>query len=113
MRRWCLTLIYVLGTVAAQFGHDDHGHAAHDRAPEALASCLDGGLHLADHPDAPDLDRDHASCAVCSLRSAPILTSATAQIDRPDIAASQDPSPTPVAAHFEHPARSARGPPQV
>jgi hypothetical protein len=109
MRRWWLTLVYVLGTLAAQVGHD-HG-PSRGHAPEALASCLDAGAHFAGHPDAPDLDRDHEACAVCAARFAPTLTVAAFRIKRSDAVQVATLVPAPTSSIAEHSTPSARAPP--
>jgi hypothetical protein len=45
---------------------------AHDHAPTAVATCEADRVHLADHPDAPDLSL-HATCPICDFRIQPFL----------------------------------------
>jgi hypothetical protein len=92
--RGFLAALYVLATLVAQAAHD-HGHDHHAEAPEALASCADGGVHLADHPDAPDLDGHDAGCPACLVRATPAHLAAAGVLVPAPPARSARPEATP------------------
>lgn len=45
------------------------GFHLHSHGPDAVETCADGGTHIADHPDAPDLSLED-SCPACTFRFA-------------------------------------------
>jgi hypothetical protein len=107
--RLTLALLYPLATIVALVGHD-HGH--HDaNAPLALASCESGGLHLADHPDAPDLGRHGEPCTACLFTSQNHALLASPPADIMAEAGSLAFPSLPPGISPDHRPTSARGPP--
>jgi hypothetical protein len=108
--RGTLAALYVLATFVAQVGHD-HGHAHHDDVPAPLAACADGGVHLADHPDAPDLGHPDADCPACLVRANPAGLAAAVRLAPAPAARSLRPHAGPLAPATATGPSRARAPP--
>jgi hypothetical protein len=109
-----LALLYPLATIVAMVGHDHghgHSHSHGAEAPSALASCESGGLHLADHPDAPDLGRHGEVCTACLFTSQNHALLASPPADLVAEAGSLAFPSLPPGISPDHRPTSARGPP--
>lgn len=110
LQRASIAACYVLASLLAVGGY---GHGGHEHeAPEALASCEDGGLHLAPHSDAPDLSHDEG-CAACQVRHATALVCRAEQVVA-SLVVSQEfaaPSTSPLGAFGPH--KFGRAPPRA
>jgi hypothetical protein len=82
-----LAAILVVQALGVSVGHTHHEH----HAPRVLAECDASGVHLANHPDAPNLST-HEACPACVLRSQSVLIAR--------LTLSLDESPTASAAEL-------------
>lgn len=108
--RLTLALLYPLATIVALVGHD-HSHDHDAKAPAALAACELGGLHLADHPDAPDLGQHGQPCAACLFTSQNHAQVMSPPSEAAVEAASLIVPPLPTGISPDHRPTAARGPP--
>lgn len=114
-----LALFYPLATVLALVGHDHspfamaHGGCHEHEAPAALDSCASGGVHLADHPDAPDLSGPGTVCIGCLFTSQHLAFLATPAVAHAAIVSSLAHGLTVVSPGPRLLRATVRGPPLV
>ena len=113
-----LALLYPLATIVALLGHDHSSlsrawESCHEhQAPRALASCEAGGVHLANHPDAPDLSGPASLCVACLFQSQTLALPPALAIDAPVVRTHLAIDPIAAPALPERSRPSGRGPPR-
>ncbi len=112
LSRSLLGVAYLLASMLAMVAHQ-HGEDLR-RAPHAVVGCSEAqGVHLAHHPDAPDLSHHPELCAACEYRSQHHATACRAAEHPPVVTESHRLVVDPLAARRFVVRTTTRAPPLV